>query len=117
LKTELPNLAPYALKSELPVVPSLTPYALKTDLTPLALKSELPNLAPYALKSELPDLTPYAKTADVAATYATKATVLALADRVIANEARLAKLPSLIYNIAGVVLTLPVSLSIAVGRY
>ncbi|MFO0744149.1 MAG: hypothetical protein U1F43_00555 [Myxococcota bacterium] len=57
---DLPDLAPYALKSELP---NLAPYALTASLPDFALyalKSELPNLAPYALKTELPNLSLYA---------------------------------------------------------
>ena len=44
LKSELPDLSTYALKTELPE---------EVDLNPYALKSELPDLSPYALKTEI----------------------------------------------------------------
>ncbi len=70
-KTDLPVLAPYAKKTDLPV---LTPYAKKTDLTSYAKKTDLPvltpyakktDLTPYAKKTDLPVLTPYAKRTDL----------------------------------------------------
>ena len=64
-----PDLAPYALKTELP---TLTPYALKT---------ELPNLANYALVSQLPPTSfvgsgAYMTVASLLSTYPASATYL-----------------------------------------
>ena len=64
-RSDLPNLAPYALKSD---IPSLAPYALKTDipsLSPYALKTDILSLASYALKSDIPSLAPYALKSDI----------------------------------------------------
>ena len=97
-KTDIPSLAGYALKSDIPSVTGLvkeavlTDYAKKTDLPKLtpylktvdaeaiyAKKADIPkpvDLTDYAKKEDIPqspDLTPYAKAVDIAKTYETKA--------------------------------------------
>ena len=68
LKSEIPDVSVYALKTE---IPSLTGYATETwveskgyltehqSLENYALKSEIPSLDGYALKSEIPSLDGY----------------------------------------------------------
>ena len=68
LKSEIPDVSGYALKSE---VPSLTGYATETwveskgyltehqSLENYALKSEIPDVSGYALKTEIPSLDGY----------------------------------------------------------
>ena len=74
LKSEIPDVSGYALKSE---VPSLTGYATETwveskgyltehqSLADYALKSEIPSLDGYALKSEIPSLDGYALKSEI----------------------------------------------------
>lgn len=48
---------------EIPTNPKYTDTI--PDLTPYAKKTEIPDLTPYAKKAEIPDLTPYAKKTDI----------------------------------------------------
>ena len=57
LKSEIPDVSGYALKSE---VPSLTGYATETWVESKGYLTEHQSLAGYALKSEIPDVSGYA---------------------------------------------------------
>ena len=57
LKSEIPDVSGYALKSE---VPSLTGYATETWVESKGYLTEHQSLADYALKSEIPDVSGYA---------------------------------------------------------
>jgi len=83
-----PNLAPYALKTEIPV---LTPYALKTELPSLsgyALTSQIPSLAGYALTSAIPSPASSAPPSVADASAKGAATQYALADHTHASKTR-----------------------------
>jgi len=70
LKSELPDLTPYAKTEDLPAPVDVSGLATKSELGDYVKAVDLPaapDLSGYALKTELPDLSPYVKAADLPA--------------------------------------------------